>query len=83
MAASAAVAATAVGGTGELVQEGVTGALAAKGDADGLAAAIEAVLADPARAAELGAAGRREAEQKLSLERMAGDLVALYEELSA
>jgi len=83
MAASVAVAATAVGGTGELVQEGVTGALAAKDDADGLAAAIEAVLADPAQAAQLGAAGRREAEQGLSLERMAGDLVALYEELSA
>ena len=40
MAASVPVAATASGGTGELVRPGATGALAAKGDAEGLADAL-------------------------------------------
>jgi glycosyltransferase involved in cell wall biosynthesis len=82
MAASVAVAATAAGGTGELVRPGATGALAPKDDAEALAAAIVDVLADPARAAELGAEGRRDAERDLSLERMIGGLLDLYEELA-
>jgi glycosyltransferase involved in cell wall biosynthesis len=81
MAAGVAVAATAVGGTGELVREGSTGALGAKGDAEGLARALEDVLADRQRAAKLGAEGRRVAEAELSLEHMVERLVALYEEL--
>jgi len=56
--------------------------LAAKGDAEGLADALVQVLADPARAVELGAEGRRDAERDLSLERMVGRLVALYAELA-
>jgi glycosyltransferase involved in cell wall biosynthesis len=40
------------------------------------------VLADPARAAELGAEGRRDAERNLSLETDGGRLVALYDELA-
>jgi glycosyltransferase involved in cell wall biosynthesis len=82
MAASVPVAATASGGTAELVRAGATGALAAKGDAEGLADALVQVLADPARAAELGAEGRRDAERNLSLDRMVGRLVALYDELA-
>ena len=81
MAASVPVAATAAGGVAELVREGRTGALAPAGDAEGLAAALGNVLADPARAAELGAEGRRVAEAELSLERMVERLVALYDEL--
>jgi glycosyltransferase involved in cell wall biosynthesis len=82
MAASVPVAATAAGGTGELVHAGVTGALATKGDAQGVANALVQVLADPARAAELGTEGRRDAERNLSLDRMVGRLVALYDELA-
>ncbi len=82
MAASVPVAATASGGTGELVRPGATGALAAKGDAEGLAEALVEVLADPAKARELGAEGRRDAERNLSLDRMVGRLVALYDELA-
>ena len=40
------------------------------------------VLADPARAAELGGEGRRDAERSLSLEQMVGRLVSLYDELA-
>jgi glycosyltransferase involved in cell wall biosynthesis len=83
MAAGAPVAATAAGGTGELVREGSTGALGPKGDAEGLARALEQVLADPERAASLGAEGRRVAEAELSLEHMVGRLVSLYDELLA
>jgi len=82
MAASVAVAATAAGGTAELVRPGATGALAAKGDPEGLAASLVEVLVDSERAAELGAEGRRDAERNLSLERMVGRLVALYDELA-
>jgi glycosyltransferase involved in cell wall biosynthesis len=81
MAAGVAVAATAAGGTGELVRDGVTGALAPKGDAEGLARAVEQVLGDPERAARLGDEGRRVAEAELSLERMVERLVELYDEL--
>ena len=81
MAAGVAVAATAVGGTGELVRDGSTGALGPKGDAEGLARALEQVLSEPARAAKWGAEGRRVAEAELSLEHMVERLVGLYGEL--
>jgi len=80
MAAGVPVAATDAGGTGELVQPGRTGELGPIGDAEALAIALERVLGDPARAAELGAEGRRVAEASLSLERMVDRLVELYEE---
>ena len=82
MAASVPVAATAVGGTAELVRPGETGALAAKGDSDGLAEALVAVLADPAVAVRLGEEGRRDAERNLSLSGMVDRLAALYERVS-
>jgi glycosyltransferase involved in cell wall biosynthesis len=79
MAAAVPVVATDVGGTGELVEAGQTGELGPRGDAQGLASALEQVLANPARAAELGAAGRRVAETRLSLDAMVGSLVELYD----
>jgi glycosyltransferase involved in cell wall biosynthesis len=78
MAAGVGIAATDVGGTGELVRPGETGALSAKGDVEGLAHSVELVLAQPA---ELGAAARRIAEAELSLDTMVGRLVALYDVL--
>lgn len=80
MAASVPVVATEVGGTAELVEQGRTGELGPRGDARGLAAALELVLGNPARAAELGAAGRRAARARLSLEVMVAKLVELYDE---
>ena len=81
MAAGVPVVATDAGGTGELVQPGRTGELASRGDADALATVLQRVLADPARAAALGAEGRRVAEARLSLKGMVENLVALYEDL--
>ena len=45
-------------------------------------AATRSVLANPARAAELGAEGRRAAEARLSLEGMVAGLVGLYDEVA-
>ena len=81
LAAGVPVVATDAGGIRELVRDGHTGAVTAP-DVDSLAAALEAVLADPARAVELGAEGRREAASRLSLETMVGSLVTLYDEMA-
>jgi glycosyltransferase involved in cell wall biosynthesis len=54
-----AVIATKVSAIPELVQDGATGMLVEPGDRDALAAALQALIADPARRAGLGAAGER------------------------
>src|SRR5437667_393580 len=80
LAAGVPVAATDAGGVRELVRPGQTGAVAPP-DAAALTAALEDMLADPARAAEMGAAARREAASRLSLEAMTRSLVTLYDDL--
>ena len=62
MAAGLPVVATRVGGTADLVHDGVNGLLVAPRDPAALAAAISRVLADPAAAAGLSAAARRTAD---------------------
>jgi glycosyltransferase involved in cell wall biosynthesis len=57
------VVASAVHGPVELIREGETGLLVPKEDPGALAAAIAGLLAEPARAARLGAAGRAEFER--------------------
>ena len=59
------VVASAVGGVTEVVVHDETGLLVEPGDPDALAGAIVTLLADPARAVRLGAAGRRRAETDL------------------
>jgi 2-deoxystreptamine N-acetyl-D-glucosaminyltransferase/2-deoxystreptamine glucosyltransferase len=61
MAAGLPVVATRVGGTADLVHDGVNGLLVAPRDPAALAAAISRILADPATAARLSAAARRTA----------------------
>ena len=63
------VVASGVGGVAEVVVHGETGVLVEPNDADALADAIVALLADPDRAARLGRAGRRRAETDLGWER--------------
>ncbi|MDE3024563.1 MAG: glycosyltransferase family 4 protein [Acidobacteriota bacterium] len=55
------VIAAAIGGLGEIVQDGVTGTLVPPGDAEPLAAAIVSVASDPALARSMGEAGRARA----------------------
>jgi glycosyltransferase involved in cell wall biosynthesis len=54
----APVVASRVGGMGEWCREGVTGLGFDSGDVDGLATALDALLSDPVRAAEMGRNGR-------------------------
>lgn len=57
MAAGRAVVATALGGTPEMIDDGVTGRLVPHDDADALAAAIDELLGDPRRLDEMGRSG--------------------------
>ncbi|MBT5047872.1 MAG: glycosyltransferase family 4 protein [Rhodospirillaceae bacterium] len=56
------------GGVSEIVQHGVTGLLAAAGDADALAAALNSLLADPSRRDTMGRAAMDKAARQHSLE---------------
>ena len=62
------VVATTVGGIPELIRHGVTGFLVPPGDVEQLAAAIGALLDDPAVAARIGAAAREDVERRFSSE---------------
>ena len=81
MAAGRPVVATRVGGVPEVVVDGETGLLVEPGDVDALAAAIRRLLADPALAQRMGAAGRERVRALFSAERMAEQTAAVYEEL--
>jgi glycosyltransferase involved in cell wall biosynthesis len=79
MASGLPVIATAVGGNAELVTEGVTGELVAAGDVQAMASSLVRLASDPACAARMGAAGRREAETRFGIEAMVAAYQRLYE----
>jgi glycosyltransferase involved in cell wall biosynthesis len=81
MLGGAPVVATAVGGTGELIVDGVHGLLVPPGDAAALAAAIEAVLVDQPGAAVRAQAARARALGDLSFARRQDRLFEIYREL--
>ena len=83
MAAGKAVVATDVGGTRELVLEGVTGLLAPSEDDQGLAAALLRLLADRELCAAFGRAGQERARAHFTLERAAREIAEVYAELLA
>jgi glycosyltransferase involved in cell wall biosynthesis len=78
MAARRAVVATAVGGVGEAVADGVEGRLVAAGDGAGFAAALAELLLDPARAAAMGERGRARVAAGFRVEATARRLEELY-----
>ncbi|HUB24253.1 MAG TPA: glycosyltransferase [Tepidisphaeraceae bacterium] len=80
-AAGLPVISTAVGGIPKVVENGKTGLLFASGDQPALEAALRQIITDPARAAQLGEAGRAVVRRDYSLERMAADYDRYYAEL--
>ena len=78
MAAYVPVVATAVGGTPEIIDDGVTGLLVPPRRAPALAQAISSLLADPERRRVMGEAGRRHVEARFSLEAMVRATEQLY-----
>ena len=83
MAAGRPVVGTRVGGTPELVLDGVTGLLVERGDPEGLAQALERMLGDAALRTRLGEAARRHVAAGFSAEASVDRLLALYGEVSA
>ncbi len=83
MASRLPVVATAVGGTPELVRDGVNGLLAPPGSPGALSRRMSEVLADPARARRMGEHGRRAVEREFDLAQMRLGYDALYDELAA
>jgi glycosyltransferase involved in cell wall biosynthesis len=80
MAAEVPVVATAVGGTPEVVEEGVTGHLVPPGDAEALAARIGQVLASQGRAA-MGRRGRERVLREFTFEGQARQYERFFERL--
>ncbi len=83
MAASLPVVATRVGGTPEVVVEGVTGLLVPPGDPRSLARAVHHLLSHPHVRREMGKAGRARVEQSFLIEQTVRDTEQLYTEMLA
>jgi glycosyltransferase involved in cell wall biosynthesis len=83
MACGVPVVCTAVGGQTDSVVHGVTGVHVRPRDPAGLARAVNALLADPARRAELGRAGARRAARRYGFPRIAASTRSVYGRLLA
>jgi alpha-maltose-1-phosphate synthase len=95
MACETAVVATRTGGIPEVVEDGETGLLVPFEPRDDgtrdpvdrerfardMAERVNALIADPARAARMGEAGRRRAVERFAWPAIAAETVALYERL--
>ncbi|ANW66230.1 glycosyl transferase family 1 [Mycobacterium sp. djl-10] len=89
MACATAVVASDVGGIPEVVADGTTGTLVhydaddAPGFEAGIASAVNALVADPERAARYGAAGRQRCIDEFSWARIAEQTLQIYRTVSA
>ena len=79
MAAGCPVVATAVGGTGEAVDDGVTGFLVRPADVQTAAARICRILDSPRLAQQMSAASVRRVEQHFQLDKMMQKLEGIYD----
>jgi len=78
MACALPIVATRVPGHVDVVEQSATGLLVTPDDHRELGQAMLDLLADPRRRAEMGAAGRRGAEERFSASRMAAETADLY-----
>jgi glycosyltransferase involved in cell wall biosynthesis len=78
-AAGRPVIASATGGVGDWLEDGVNGLLFKPGDARDLARALEELLADPDRQAAMGAAGRQIVQERFTAERHVAALMQAYD----
>jgi starch synthase len=78
MACGTAVVGSQVGGIPEVVADGETGLLVPPGDPAALAAALNALILDPALAAAMGAAGRKRAAAEFGWDTIAAQTADLY-----
>jgi N-acetyl-alpha-D-glucosaminyl L-malate synthase BshA len=81
MASEVPVVGTRCGGLEELIEDGNTGRLLPVGAVDALADAAIEILSDPERQAAMGRAGRAEAQEVYSVERIVSLYEAFYEEV--
>jgi glycosyltransferase involved in cell wall biosynthesis len=77
------VVASDAGGLPEVVEDGVTGLVVPRGDADALARAIQTLLTDPERRRVMGQAGRARALRLFDWDRSAEQFEQLYREVAA
>ncbi|MEO6666924.1 MAG: glycosyltransferase, partial [Nitrospiria bacterium] len=82
MASGLPVVASRVGGVSEVVSDGCTGQLVPPGSPEALAEAMLAVMASPARARAMGAAGRARSETVFGAAHMIKRLEELYIEVA-
>ena len=83
MAARRAVVSSAIGGTDELIEEGVSGLLVPPGDAPALAGAVGRLLADPGLRGTLAARARERVDADFTRRAMAARVTAIYERVLA
>ncbi len=77
-AAGRPVVASATGGIGDWLDDGVSGLMVPAGDVGALARALNELLDDPARQAAMGAAGRAATAQRFSTEHHATAILGAY-----
>jgi glycosyltransferase involved in cell wall biosynthesis/cellulose synthase/poly-beta-1,6-N-acetylglucosamine synthase-like glycosyltransferase len=80
MAGGVPIVATDVGGTPEVLEDGVTGMLVSPGDPAAFAAAMLRVLHDDRLAESMSTAARTRAERDFNVDKMTASYEALYEE---
>lgn len=80
MAAGRPVVTTQIAGVPELVDHGTSGLLVPPGDSDALAGALEEILTNAPRRAEMGEAGRAKVTEHFNMTSEAGWLATLFED---
>jgi len=83
LAAARPVVATRVGGTPDVVRDGLDGFLVELGDVESIAERLTELAADPSRRAQMGAAGREHVRERYAVERLVADTEELYRSLLA